>query len=164
MRLRLGNFASDECVYALGNRFFKQVLCTPCAPSDAPKRTVWVGHNRYRRFAKPAVQQLRQSRRIFNRYLRLTDKAQTLLTESTVYAKPHMIGQLGVVTQRGVGVQWQVIGQQIDFVLQQQRQTCFKPPRHRTRLVAPKQTMVNQQSVGTGVNGRLDQCQTGSNA
>ena len=60
-----------------------------------------------------------------------------------------------------MGVQWQVIGQQIDIVLQQQSQSCFQPSRHRTRLVAPKQTMVNQQSVGTGVNGRLDQGQTG---
>ena len=59
-----------------------------------------------------------------------------------------------------MGVEWQVVGQQIDIVRQQQRQALLEPTGHAAVMAAPEQTMVNQQSIRTLRDRRFDQSAT----
>jgi hypothetical protein len=59
-----------------------------------------------------------------------------------------------------MGIQGQVVGQQIDIVRQQGGQAFFHPTGDAATLVAPKQTMVDQQGMGLGVNGIVNEGQT----
>jgi hypothetical protein len=63
-----------------------------------------------------------------------------------------------------MGVQWQVVGQQIDVMRQQQSQPLFEPSGHATVVTAPKQSMVNEQSIRIVSNGGFNQSATGSHA
>ena len=63
---------------------------------------------------------LGQGLAVFKSGWRLPNKTQALLTKRAVNPKAQVRGQLRVVAKGGMGVQRQVIGQQIDIVLQQQ--------------------------------------------
>ena len=54
-----------------------------------------------------------------------------------------------------------MVGQQIDVMRQQQRQTLPHPASNAAILATPKQAMVHKDGVGLRCNGRLNQGQTG---
>jgi hypothetical protein len=60
-----------------------------------------------------------------------------------------------------MGVQGQVIGQQIDVMRQQQCQSLLEPTGDAAIVAAPKQAVVNQQSVSAIIKGGLDEGQAG---
>ena len=60
-----------------------------------------------------------------------------------------------------MGIQRQVVGQQIDVMGQQQSQALLHPARDPTILPAPKQAVMNQNRIGTPTHGGLDQGQAG---
>ena len=61
-------------------------------------------------------------------------------------------------------VQRQVVGIQVDVVVQQQSQALLQPSGHRAVLTAPEQAVVNKDRVRLGRHSRLDQRQTSRHA
>jgi hypothetical protein len=88
-----------------------------------------------------------------------TQSADVLFTKMSCGREPQNFGQLRVVAQGGMGVQWQVVGKEVDVVLEQKRQACFHPSRHDPTLSSPKESMVNQYGLGLSLNGFFDQGQ-----
>ncbi len=72
--------------------------------------------------------------------------------------------QRGVIAQRRVGVQRQVIGDQVDVVRQQLRQAGFFHAQHARVFVFPEVTVVHQNGVGLQGNRRVDQRRAGGDA
>ena len=93
-----------------------------------------------------------------------TDAPQVLLAKLPLHRPAELHAQLGIVAQRGVGIQRQVVGKQVDVVGQQHLQALLHPARHPSVLAAPEQAVVHEDSVGFGVDGGLDQRAAGRHA
>ena len=85
-----------------------------------------------------------------------TDVQQILFTSAALPLPTHFAGKLGVVTPLGMSVQWQVIANQIDLVLQQCCNTALFPAGNGDRFVFPKHAVVHQQHIGTDFSGVFD--------
>ena len=91
-------------------------------------------------------------------------KTEVLLAETRRSAQAKLQPELRVVAERWVRVQRQVVGEQVDVVGQQQRQTLLHPPGDATIVSAPEQSVVDQYGVGASVHRGLDQRTTGGDA
>ena len=60
--------------------------------------------------------------------------------------------ELGVVAKLGVGIERQVVREQIDVVAKQKAQALLHPAGHAGVLAAPEQAVVNEDGVGLGMN------------
>ena len=100
--------------------------------------------------------------------LRRAQKSEVLLAETarrTVHRhKSEHAAKLRVVAQLGVGIQRQVVGDEIDVVLEQQGQALPHPARDRAILTAPEQPVVHKDRVGPHGDRRLHKRKTGSDA
>ena len=63
-----------------------------------------------------------------------------------------------------MGVQRQVVGEQVDVVREQQGQALLHPAGDAAILAAPEQAVVHKDGVGLGLHRRLDQGAAGSDA
>ncbi len=63
-----------------------------------------------------------------------------------------------------MGIERQVIGDQVDVMLEQARKALLHPPRHAAILPAPEQTVVDQDRISLGFDRRLDQVQARGHA
>ena len=180
MGLRLGNLAGDEGLYASGHGGLEVRLGAARTPGHGLHRPGRVASQRHGAaqallgvagqfaqrgtgggadeaqvlFAKPAkAWGLRRCGNIGNAHCGCSLGWQRLQAQHP--------GQLRVVAQIGVGIQRQVVGQQVDVVGDQGFDALVHPAGDATILPAPEQAVVNQQRIGTGGNRRLNQCQTG---
>jgi hypothetical protein len=167
--LRLGDLARDEGVGAGGNGGFEVALRAAGAPGnvlDGALRRVDQRHRPLQhRFGvggeRPGVGKgLAVGLR--------AQKAQLLLAEAAgrarVRREPELQAELGVVAQFGVRVQRQVVGEQVQVGAQQQAQALLHPAGDAAVLAAPEQAVVNEQGVGLGVDGGLDERAAGGHA
>ena len=69
-----------------------------------------------------------------------------------------MLTQHGVIAPLFVRIQRQVVGQQIDIVRKQQRQSLLHPAGDAAVLAAPEQAVVNQQRIRAFIYGSLNEC------
>ena len=76
--------------------------------------------------------------------------------------QPHT--KLGVIAQFGVGVHWQMVGQQIDVVLQQKPKALAHPARYAAIMAAPKKAVVDQNRICMRGYRSLNEGQTSRNA
>ena len=88
---------------------------------------------------------------------------QVLISKGTLAAQAQAQPELRVIAPHGMGIQWQVVGQQVDIVGNQPGDPLSKPTREPTVLTSPEQPMVHQDRIGTLSNRRLNQLQTGGN-
>ena len=92
------------------------------------------------------------------------DKAQILLAKPGGGLQTQLHGQLRIVAQLGVGIQRQVVGEQVDVVGQQQRQALLHPAGDPAVPAAPEQAVVHKNRIGLRRNGRLDERAAGRDA
>jgi hypothetical protein len=85
------------------------------------------------------------------------DESQLLVPKATIGDEAQAQSQLRVVAKFAVRVQRQVVGEQIDLRLHQPPHALRQPARQPPVLAAPEKTMVNEQCVSAGVDGRVDQ-------
>ena len=158
MRLRLGDLSGDERLRARSDGGFKVALRATRAPRYSFNSFV-----RPPRLGDRTIQHMfqlpRQHIGIGKRFAigALAQKTQVLLTKAAVGLQPQPQPQLGVIAQRGVRVQRQMVGKQVDVVRQQTFQPLLHPAGHPAVLAAPEQAVVHKNRVGTGVYGRVDQ-------
>ena len=134
------------------------------APGNASQRPLRVTRHQHRRAAQCKGDAFRQGGGIFQRGCGHADHAQILFAKHPLAHQTQAQAQLGVVAQGGVRIQRQVVGQEVDLVSQQARQALFHPAGDAPILAAPKQTMVNQQGIRSGLDGGVDQRQAGGDA
>ena len=96
------------------------------------------------------------------------EKAELLLAEAAGRARvryqAELRAELRVVAELGMRIERQVVGEQVDVVAEQQARRCFIQPGDAAVLAAPEQAMVDEDRVGLGVDGRLDQGPAGGDA
>ena len=97
-----------------------------------------------------------------------TQKAKVLFAKAPGAAvkrgQAQNLPQLGVIAQTGVGIQWQMVGVQIDVMRQQQSQALLHPAGYAAVLATPKQPMVNKYGISLGFDCRFYQGTAGGNA
>ena len=163
MRLWLGNLACDERVHALFNRRLKVILRPTRTPSDTAHRAIASTHTRHT--APKGLGHMVSQRLRARPSLRThPHEPQILLTKPPLCVQTQHTRQLGVVAQFRMGVQWQVVGKEVDAVGQQQTQPLTHPARDTPVLAAPKQTVVHHNGIGICSNGRFNQCPAGGHA
>ena len=87
----------------------------------------------------------------------LAQKDHVLVAGAAIGLQAQTGPQLRVIAQFGMGVQWQVVGEQVDVMLQQQRQPLLHPASHAAILATPEQSVVHQDGSGLRIDCRLDQ-------
>ena len=88
---------------------------------------------------------------------RRPDAPKRLVTKLAVRHQAQLAPKLRVVTQHRMSVEWQVVGQQVDVMREQQRKPLFHPAGHARVLPLPEQPMVHQNRIGLRRDGRFDQ-------
>ena len=63
-----------------------------------------------------------------------------------------------------MGVQRQVVGKEVDAVVHQHPHTLTQPTGEAAVLATPEQAMVNQECIGSSVDGGVDEGQAGRDA
>jgi hypothetical protein len=91
-------------------------------------------------------------------------EAQVLLTKAGARPQPKLEPELRVIAQFGMGIQWQVVGEQVDVVRKKQGQALLHPAGHPAVLAAPEQPVMHEDGIGSGLDRRLDQCAAGGDA
>ncbi|MNS90386.1 hypothetical protein D3C72_1244360 [compost metagenome] len=91
------------------------------------------------------------------RFRDAADKAEILLPEASVCLPAQTHTQLRVVAQFRMGVERQVIGKQVDVVLDHALDALLHPPSDAPVIPAPEQAMVHKDGICPGGNGRIDQ-------
>ena len=155
MGLGFGNFARDKSLRPGSQGGFKKALCPARTPGQASNRLLG-------RTANPGGT---AAQRVFNLIDQglgagkgtRANQAQLLLAKTAIGHHPQALAQLRVVAQGGVGIQRQVVGDQVDIVRQQKAQALFEPARHAPIHAAPKQAVVNEDGIGPVGNGRFNQ-------
>ena len=80
-----------------------------------------------------------------------------MVAEKCIGHQSQLHAQLGIVAQLGMRIERQVVGEQIDVVGQQQRQTLLHPARHAAVLAPPEQSVVHKNGIGACLRSRCDQ-------
>jgi hypothetical protein len=124
--LRLGQLATQVDVGAGGDGSLERALGPTGAPGDTTQRPA-VTRQQQRRAAQRLLHGLRQRRRAAGGAGR-ADETQVLVAEPCVGLQAQAQAQLRVVAQFGVGVQRQVVGEQVDVSRQQRATRCFSQP------------------------------------
>ena len=96
--------------------------------------------------------------------MRLAEPAQVLLAKARLRLKTQTLAQLRVIAPLRMGVQRQVVCEQVNVMGQQQSQALTQPAGHPPVVAAPEQTMVHKNRIGILSNGCLDQRQAGGDA
>jgi serine protease DegQ len=163
MGLRFGYFTGDEGVHAPGNGCLKVALRATRAPSDTANGPITVTDASHR---TPQHHRDMVGQRLGARpnLCACAHESQILLTESPLNLKAQHTGQLGVVAQFSMGVEWQVVSKQVDAVGQQQTQPLPHPAGDAPVLAPPEQAVVYQNGIGIGFNRSLDQGPAGRDA
>ena len=163
--LWLGNFTGDKEIGSSGNGRLEVGLRTTGAQGHAPHRPHGIAHQSGGATER-VLCPLGESRR--GGGFAMAEKAERLLAETATRGTAHVhaqpLRQLGVVAQFGVGIQRQVVGEEVDVVRQQARQTLLHPAGHTAILSAPEQAVVHEDSVGTGRHGGVDEGKAGGHA
>lgn len=162
VRLRLRDLPGDEGIGAGRDGGLEVALRAAGAPGDGLDRAVGGVDQRHR----PLEHFLDMDRERFRvgeglAVLEAAEKAQLLLAETTgrsgMGQQAELLAELRVVAELGMRVERQVVGEEVDVVLQQQRQSLLHPAGDAAVLAAPEQSVVDEDRIGLGADGRLDQ-------
>jgi len=169
VHLRLRDLAGDEGIGARGDGAFEVALRAAGAPGDLADRPGGPVDQRDRA-PQLLLHMIGQRPRAGEALAAFAgaEKTQLLLAEaagrSGMRDQPQAQAELGVVAELGVGVQRQVVGEQIDVVTQEQAQALPHPADHPGVLPAPEQAVVHEDGIGLGMDRRLDQRPAGGHA
>lgn len=163
MGLRFGYFTGDEGVYALGNGCLKVALRATRAPSHTANGPITVTNASHRtpQHRRDMVGKCLGPR---PNLCASAHESQILLTESPLDLQTQHTGQLGVVAQFRMGIEWQVVSEQVDAVGQQQTQPLPHPAGDAPVLAPPEQAVVHKNGIGIGFNRGFDQGPAGRDA
>ena len=162
MGLRLGDLASDKGISPGSNRSLEKALRTARAPSQLANRACHIGVDQSSAATQNGLHMAVEC--IGTGKVGIRQPAQVLIAKRSLPLYTQLEAQLRVVPQLGMGIQWQVIGKQIDVMRQQQAYALLEPTGNPTIHAAPEQAVVHKDGVGLGVDGRLDQRTAGRDA
>jgi serine protease DegQ len=158
MHIWLRNFAREIDIDAQVDRLLKKILRPAGTPGDAtdPTRRVIAGTDHLRR---PAQCLSDDSGELGERRRRLGTAvpADILLAKPPLGTPSQPFGKLHVVAELTVTVERQVIGDQIDVMLEQRLQTRLAKTGDATILAAPKPAMMHQNGISLARDRRVDQ-------
>jgi serine protease DegQ len=157
MGLWFRDLAGQKCIGTGGDGVFKIALCTTRAPGNAAQAPAIASHHH----GRAAGLLLRRLHEVLQVHVGRADEAKRLLTKPRIRQQAQAVAKLRVVAQLGMGVQRQVVGKQIDIGQHQTPHARGQPARQAAVVATPKETVVHQQRVGTGSDGRVDKSQTG---
>ncbi len=158
----LRDFAAQVGVYAEGNSLLEEVLRTTGTPGDAADRLLAIADRQWY-----ALQRGSDAFADCGQCARLVDvpqPADILLAEAAIGGPSEPPGQLRVVAELLVAVERQMIGDEVDVVLQQGLQARLADTGDATVLTAPEPAVMDQQGVGTARHGGVEQGLAGGDA
>jgi len=162
MHGRLRNLPTDIGARAGSDRFTQQALRGARAPCDT---TQWLDAvaNHQRCSAQPVLDPAPQFANGIHP-CSAAQPSQVVFAKAPVVPKAETRRQLGVVAERGVHVQRQVVGEQVQVVFDQQLQPLMFLTDHAHVLAAPEITVMHQEGIGAVFDRRLQQRTTGRHA
>lgn len=158
MRLRLGDFTGNEGLRTGSDGGLEIALCAscaPCHPLDGLAPGLDAGHGTLQHVFELPGQHVGVGEGLA--VGPAADEAQVLLAEAAGGLQAQHLAQLRVVAQSGMGVERQVVGQQIDVMRQEQAQALLHPAGDGAILPAPEQAVMHENRAGTSLYGGLDQ-------
>ncbi len=161
----LRDFAADIGVRPQRRRLFDIALRAAGAPGH-PFDRMLAATDRQRRpsqFFRQPRGQLCQGQRLIQRS-HIADGTQLPRLQTAFHAEPQQLAQLGVVAQFRMRIQRQVIGKQVDAVLDQQLHPLEFHAGDGRVFAFPEVAVVDENGVGVECDGALDQGAGGGNA
>lgn len=160
--LRLRDLAGDEGVGTGRDGGLEVALRAAGAPGDGLDRTMGgidQRHGPLEHLLDMDGERLRVGQGFA--VLEAAEKAQLLLAEapgrSGMGQQAELQAELRVVAELGMRVERQVVGEEVDVAVQQQRQPLLHPAGDAAVLTAPEQAVVDEDGIGLGADGGLDQ-------
>ena len=92
------------------------------------------------------------------------EETDILIGEASAHRPIHEPRQLGIVAEVGMGIERQVIGEQVDIARQQRRQPRLANSRYAPVLTAPEIAVVHDDGIGIARHRRVKQSLTGRDA
>ena len=148
LALTMGDAAGigPECISSRADGRLEVALRATRAPGQTPQRAAVT------RFAHgfSTEDRLRLGAELGqgHRLIGLAQEAQVLIPKPLLGLPAKAKPELCVVAQHGVGVQGQVVGQQIDVGADQSGHALAQPAGQAPVMTAPKQAVVDQQGIG----------------
>lgn len=162
VRLRFRDLAGDEGIGAGRDRGLEVALRAAGAPGDGLDRTmggVDQRHGPLEHLLDMDGKRLRIGQGLA--VLEAAEKTQLLLAEapgrSGMGQQAELQAELRVVAELGMRVERQVVGEEVDVAVQQQRQPLLHPAGDAAVLAAPEEAVMDEDGIGLGADRGLDQ-------
>ncbi|KFB77268.1 MAG: Periplasmic pH-dependent serine endoprotease DegQ precursor [Candidatus Accumulibacter cognatus] len=158
----LGDLTAQVEIDAERDGLFEQSLCCAGTPSDAADQAIAVTDQQRRalQLAANTIDDRRDGGRVFQG----AQPADVLLAKTSVRGPAESSGQLCIVPEFRVAIEWQMIGDQVDVVLEQRLQARFPQAGDTTLFAAPEPAMMDQESVSATLDSRIEQRLAGRDA
>jgi serine protease DegQ len=155
----LGDLTAQVEIDAERDGLFEQALRRAGTPSDAADQAFAVTDQQRRalQLAADTIDDCRNAGRVFQG----TQPADVLLAKTSVRSPAESAGQLCIVAECRMAIEWQMIGDQVDIVLQQRLQARFAQAGDTTIFAAPEPAVMDQEGISVKLDGCVEQCLVG---